>query len=60
MFERPKPQKKVESSSSDATVGPARIVNGKMVHAKGKVNGGTQMKLSSMMGKKAAPPVGEG
>jgi len=57
VFERPKPQTKtVASTSTEFKAGPARLVNGKIVHAK-KPIGGTQMKLSAMMSKKPAPAV---
>lgn len=57
VFERPN-QKKVVKSNDDGhqKIGPARLVNGKVVQAKSKV-GGKQMSLKSMMTKKATPAV---
>ncbi|CAK9785644.1 hypothetical protein CC85DRAFT_288333 [Cutaneotrichosporon oleaginosum] len=54
VFERPK-AKAVDKLGPDtsAKLGPARLVNGKVVHAKSKI-GGKQMTLGAMM-KKAAP-----
>jgi hypothetical protein len=63
VFERPKPPKTVEDEArtlarSKEKVGPARLVNGKVVHAKGKPVAGKQMTLGAMgMSKKAPPPV---
>lgn len=63
VFERPKPVKAAEESEATAAarskekLGPARLVNGKMVHAKGKPVQGKQMTLGAMMAKKAAPAV---
>ncbi len=63
VFERPKPVKAAEESDTSAAarskekLGPARLVNGKMVHAKGKPVQGKQMTLGAMMAKKAAPAV---
>lgn len=62
IFERPKAVKTAEedkSAGSKIKTGPARLVNGKMVHAKGKpANGGKQATLGSMgMGKKATTAV---
>lgn len=62
IFERPKPIKADDDKSfarSKEKAGPARLVNGKMIHAKGKpVGGGKQMTLGGMgLGKKATQPV---
>jgi hypothetical protein len=62
VFERPKASKGGESESKSLMtgkekLGPARLVNGKMVHAKGKVTAGKQMTLGQMMAKKATPAV---
>ncbi|ORX36723.1 SNF2 family N-terminal domain-domain-containing protein [Kockovaella imperatae] len=55
VFERPKPKKIVEETSSVVEkIGPARLVNGKMVHSKAKSMAGKQVTLGSMgVGKKA-------
>lgn len=55
-FERPKAAKAASSDAGEGKGGPARLVNGKVVHAKPKT-GGKQMSLSSMMTKKAVPSV---
>jgi hypothetical protein len=66
VFERPKPPKTVEDEArslarSKEKVGPARLVNGKVVHAKGKPVAGKQMTLGAMgMSKKAPPQEGSG
>jgi DNA repair protein RAD5 len=62
VFERPKVAKAVEDDAksiarSKEKVGPARLVNGKMVNAKGKPVTGKQMTLGGMMAKKASPAV---
>jgi len=62
IFERPKPIKADDDKSfarSKDKAGPAKLVNGKMVHAKGKpAGGGKQMTLGGMgVGKKAATAV---
>ena len=56
IFERPKPKKVVEDVGNRVEkVGPARLVNGKVVNAKSKTMTGKQVTLGSMgMGKKAA------
>jgi DNA repair protein RAD5 len=65
-FERPKPAKVVEDDAralarSKETIGPARLVNGKIVHAKGKPVAGKQMTLGSMgLGKRTATAVSTG
>ncbi|WRT66270.1 uncharacterized protein IL334_003223 [Kwoniella shivajii] len=63
IFERPKPKNQLEDDKAiiargKEKVGPARLVNGKVVGAKGKPIGGKQVTLGSMMGKKTqtAPP----
>ncbi|OCF60506.1 DNA repair protein RAD5 [Kwoniella mangroviensis CBS 10435] len=57
IFERPKPKAQVEESRNSIrdTKGPARLVNGKVVGAKGKSIGGKQVTLGSMMSKKTTP-----
>lgn len=57
VFERPN-QKKNTAKNDDGhqKIGPARLVNGKMVQAKSKI-GGKQMSLKSMMAKKPPPAV---
>ena len=63
VFERPKAAKAVEDDSksiarSKEKIGPARLVNGKMVNAKGKPVTGKQMTLGSMgLAKKGAAAV---
>ncbi|BEI81856.1 hypothetical protein CcaverHIS002_0210160 [Cutaneotrichosporon cavernicola] len=56
VFERPKAKaaSTTVGPDSSAKLGPARLVNGKVVHAKAKI-GGKQMTLGAMM-KKAPPP----
>lgn len=56
VFERPKATKAPQADTTSSSSGPTRLVNGKVVPGKGKV-GGRQMSLTSMMSKKAAPPV---
>lgn len=57
VFERPN-QKQNAKKNDDGhqKIGPARLVNGKMVQAKSKI-GGKQMSLKSMMAKKPPPAV---
>lgn len=68
-FERPKPKPTAAAEAeaklverSKEKLGPARLVNGKMVHAKGKAVATKQATLGSMMVRKAspAPPVKKG
>jgi DNA repair protein RAD5 len=57
VFERPKPKTAhPPPTAGSSKAGPAKLVNGKIVNAK-KPIGGTQMKLSAMIGKKPPPPV---
>ncbi|ORY34105.1 SNF2 family N-terminal domain-domain-containing protein [Naematelia encephala] len=57
VFERPKPAKAVEEVyKGGQNAGPTRLVNGKVVKAKGNA-GGKQVTLGAMMAKKAAPLV---
>lgn len=59
VFERPNQKQNYTKSKDDdghQKIGPARLVNGKMVHAKSKI-GGKQMSLKSMMAKKPPPAV---
>lgn len=60
VFARPKTKNvdKTVGPDSSAMLGPARLVNGKVVHAKSKI-GGKQMTLGAMM-KKAPAPVSMG
>lgn len=55
VFERPKPKNDKPTALPDtsAKLGPARLVNGKVVHAKAKI-GGKQMTLGGMMKKTPA------
>jgi hypothetical protein len=58
VFERPKAKAAVNTVGPDssAKLGPARLVNGKVVHAKSKI-GGKQMTLGAMMKKAPAQNV---
>ncbi len=63
IFERPKPAKGAEDNTRSINkVGPARLVNGKVVNAKGKVGAnGKQVKLGALgVGKKAISAVNSG
>ena len=62
IFERPKAVKGSEGDvkatlGKGEKLGPARLVNGKMVHGKGKLAAGKQITLGAMMAKKATPAV---
>lgn len=65
IFERPKAAKMAEDDSkilarSKDKIGPARLVNGKVVNAKAKPVGGKQVTLGALgMGKKAASTVSQ-
>lgn len=57
VFERPNQKKNTtKNDEGHQKIGPARLVNGKMVQAKSKI-GGKQMSLKSMMAKKPPPAV---
>lgn len=57
VFERPnQKQNAKKNDEGHQKIGPARLVNGKMVQAKSKI-GGKQMSLKNMMAKKPPPAV---